>query len=96
MATNILGVSGRTTLNALIAGTTDAQVLAELAKGALRRKIPALRKALQGRFDRHHALWIGAILGHIDFLDEQIEEQPRRVEHRGPALRPQRSTNRRG
>jgi transposase len=73
VATNILGVSGRLMLDALIAGTTDPDVLAELAKGALRRKIPALREALEGRFDRHHALWIGAILNHIDFLDEQID-----------------------
>ena len=39
----------------------------------MRKKIPALREALEGRFDAHHALWIGAILAHIDFLDEQID-----------------------
>ena len=59
-------------LDALVAGTTDPQVLAELARGRLRAKLPALREALEGRFDRMHALWIGAILAHIDFLDEQI------------------------
>jgi transposase len=48
-------------------------VLAELAKGKLRKKLPALREALEGRFDAHHALWVGAILAHIDFLDEQID-----------------------
>ena len=48
-------------------------MLAELAKGALRKKLPALREALTGRFDRHHAVWVGAILNHIDFLDEQID-----------------------
>jgi transposase len=73
VASDILGASGRLMLDALIQGTTDPEVLAELAKGALRRKIPALREALEGRFDRHHALWIGAILSHIDFLDEQID-----------------------
>jgi transposase len=72
VASDILGVSGRAMLDALISGTTDPGVLAELAKGTLRRKIPALREALNGRFDRHHALWIGAILNHVDFLDEQI------------------------
>ncbi len=80
VATNILGVSGRLMLDALIAGTTDPQVLAELAKGALRRKIPALREALEGRFDRHHALWISAILNHIDFLDEQIDALSEAIE----------------
>ena len=72
VATNILGVSGRAMLEALINGTTDPEVLADLARGRLRSKIPALREALQGRFDRLHAVWIGAILNHLDFLDEQI------------------------
>ncbi len=72
VATNILGVSGRAMLEALINGTTDPEVLADLARGRLRAKIPALREALVGRFDRLHAVWIGAILNHIDFLDEQI------------------------
>jgi transposase len=65
-------VSGRKMLDALVAGTTDPEVLADLAKGRLRAKLPALREALQGRFDRMHAMWIGSILAHIDFLDEQI------------------------
>ena len=72
VATDILGVSGRRMLDALIQGTTDPEVLADLAKGRLRAKIPALREALEGRFDHLHAVWIGAILAHVDFLDEQI------------------------
>ena len=72
VASDILGASGRAMLDALIAGTTDPEVLADLAKGRLRAKIPALREALVGRFDHLHAVWIGAILAHIDFLDEQI------------------------
>ena len=42
------------------------------------KKLPALREALEGRFDHLHAVWIGAILAHIDFLDEQID-----APHRG-------------
>lgn len=72
VASDILGVSGRLMLDALVAGTTDPEVLADLAKGRLRAKLPALREALEGRFDRLHAVWIGAILAHLDFLDEQI------------------------
>jgi transposase len=72
VASDILGVSGRAMLDALVAGTTDPQVLADLAKGRLRAKIPALTEALEGRFEAHHALVIGAILAHLDFLDEQI------------------------
>jgi transposase len=73
VASDILGASGRAMLDALVAGTTDPHVLAELAKGKLRAKIPALREALVGRFDRQHALIVSAILAHLDFLDEQID-----------------------
>ena len=73
VASDILGVSGRAMLDALCGGTTDPSVLAELARGKLRAKLPALRAALEGRFEAHHALIIGAILAHLDFLDEQIE-----------------------
>jgi transposase len=73
VASNILGVSGRAMLDALVAGTTDPEVLADLARGRLRTKLPALRESLEGRFDRLHALLIGSILAHLDFLDEQID-----------------------
>jgi transposase len=73
VASDILGKSGRAMLDALVAGTTDPDVLADLAKGKLRVKIPALKQALEGRFEAHHALVIGAILAHLDFLDEHID-----------------------
>jgi transposase len=73
VAADILGKSGRDMLNALVAGTTDPAVLADLARRQMRKKIPALREALAGHVDAHHRLWIGAILRHIDFLDEQID-----------------------
>jgi len=72
VATDILGASGRAMLDALCAGTTDPEILAELAQGRMRSKIPALREALEGRFDAQHALIVSAILAHLDFLDEQI------------------------
>src|SRR5262249_30468904 len=73
VACDILGASGRAMLDALVAGTTDPAVLAELAKGRLRQKLPALREALEGRFDVEHRIVVSAILAHIDFLDEQID-----------------------
>jgi transposase len=73
VATDILGKSGRDMLDALVRGTTDPAILAELARRQMRKKIPALREALEGGFDAHHALWVGAILAHVDFLDEQID-----------------------
>lgn len=80
VASDILGASGRAMLGALVAGTTDPQVLAQLAKGRLRAKIPRLQEALVGRFDDHHALIVSAILAHIDFLDEQIERLSEAIE----------------
>jgi transposase len=85
VVTDILGVSGRLMLDALCSGTTDPEVLADLAKGKLRSKLPALREALEGRFDAQHALLIGAILAHLDFLDEQIERLSEAIEEQ---LRP--------
>lgn len=82
VATDILGKSGRDMLDALVAGTTDPNVLAELARGQLRKKIPALREALVGRFDDEHALVIGQILAHIDFLDEAIARLSEEIEER--------------
>ncbi len=73
VASDVLGASGRAMLDALVAGTTDPDVLAELARGRLRTKIPALKEALVGRFDAQHALIVSAILAHLDFLDEQIQ-----------------------
>jgi transposase len=85
VATDILGVSGRAMLDALVAGTTDPELLAELARGRLRKKLPALREALEGRFDELHALLVGSILAHLDFLDEQIERLSDAIEQQ---LRP--------
>jgi transposase len=70
VATDMMGKSGRAMLDALVSGTTDPVVLADLARGRLRKKLPALRAALQGRFDAEHVLVVGRILAHIDYLEE--------------------------
>ena len=72
VATRVLGASGRAMLDALVSGTTDPEVLAELARGRLRSKLPALRDALEGSFSSHHALMVGKIVAHVDYLDESI------------------------
>jgi transposase len=75
VATDILGKSGRDMLAALVSGTRDAEILAELARGRLRAKLPELRRALMGRFvAAHHGLIVGQILSKLDFLDEMIGE----------------------
>ena len=72
VVTDVMGASGRAMLAALVEGTTDPAVLAELARGRLRKKLPELRRALQGRFRRHHAFLVEQILAKIDFLEETI------------------------
>jgi transposase len=74
VASDILGRSGRDMLTALVAGTRDPEVLAELARGRLRAKLPVLRQALEGSFRSHHALLVGVILAKLEFLDELIGE----------------------
>lgn len=70
--TDVMGKSGRAILDALLSGPTDPIALAELARGRVRPKIPALREALRGPFRPHHAFLIGQILTKIDFLEETI------------------------
>jgi transposase len=72
VATDVMGVSSQAMLQAMLEGTTDPDVLADLAKGVLRKKLPELKKALEGRFTPHHRMLLGTILSHIDFLDETI------------------------
>jgi transposase len=73
VATDIMGVSGRMILSALVQGRADPVTMAELAKGRLRGKIPALEQALTGLVRAHHRRLLAMQLAHIDFLDEQIE-----------------------
>lgn len=80
VASDSLGVSGRLMLNALVAGERDPEVLAELAKGVLRKKIPELRKAMRGRFRDHHALLIRLSLEHCDHLEAATAELDARVD----------------
>jgi transposase len=72
VATDVMGVSGRAILEALLAGQTDTEQLAELAKGRLRKKIPLLKQALSGRIREHHRFMLAEQLSHIDYLDEAI------------------------
>ncbi|MBV9102174.1 MAG: IS110 family transposase [Candidatus Eremiobacteraeota bacterium] len=74
VATDILGKSGRAILQALIDGTHDPDILAELARGRLRRKIPLLRKALTAWFSPTHRILVSALLAHLEYLDESIEQ----------------------
>jgi transposase len=72
VATDIMGVSAMDMLEHILAGQTDPNFLAELARGVLRKKIPELRRALQGVVHRHQQLILSQLLSDIDNCEEQI------------------------
>jgi transposase len=74
----------------LVSGTTDPVALADLARGLLRKRIPALREALEGRFGAEHRLTVSQILAHIDFLDESIASLSDEIEQQTKPFKRQR------
>lgn len=80
VAADVLGASGRAMIEALIDGERRGRVLAELAKGRMRSKIPDLAMALTGRFSDHHAGLCAMHLKHIDALDELITSVDAQIE----------------
>jgi transposase len=79
---DVMGASGRAMVEALVAGTTDPQVLADLARGKLRQKLPALQRALVGRFRPVHAFLLEQILAKIDYLDEALARLTAEIDRR--------------
>jgi transposase len=86
VATDIFGKSGRQMIEALIAGERSPAVLAEMAKARMRSKRPALKEALTGRFDDHHAELARMLLDQIDGLTAQIDQLTTRIEERIAAM----------
>lgn len=82
VASGVLTMSGRNMIEALIAGERDTAVLAEMAIGRMRNKLPALIEALSGHFGPHHAVTARQILDHVDFLDACIEAVSQQVSQR--------------
>jgi transposase len=80
VATDVLGASGRAMLTAILGGEAAPEVLAELAKGRLRAKLPALRQALDGRVKSHHRVLLGQLLAHIEFLEGSIAQLTEEIE----------------
>jgi transposase len=74
VATDVMGMSGRAILRALLAGVVSPEALAELAKGRLRKKKQDLQTALQGRFRPHHTQLLTYLLAHLEFLAESMAE----------------------
>jgi len=82
VATDILGVSGRRILRALIDGATDAAVIAELAQGKLREKRPALARAVRGQIGPHQRFLLAQQLAHIEQLEATIAAVNAEIEAR--------------
>jgi transposase len=80
VSSRLTTASIRDMIEALIAKERDPRVLAELARGRMRAKIPALVEALTGRFDDHHAELATMLLAQIDGLDTQIAKLTTRIE----------------
>jgi transposase len=82
VATDVLGVSGRDMLEALIDGETDPAELADLARKRLREKIPQLQLALEGRVTDHHRFLLRMHLDHVSHLEELIGRLSARIEEK--------------
>jgi transposase len=80
VASDMFGVSGRAILSTLIDGQHDPAVLADLTRGRFRTKIGALRQALTGHFEDHHALLCTKMLSCIDTLTADIADVTLAVE----------------
>jgi transposase len=74
VASSLNTVSARAMLSAMVEGESDPRVLAELAKGRMRRKIPQLTEALTGNFDANHARLARSILHRMNLVDEALAE----------------------
>jgi transposase len=79
VATDVLGVSGRDMLQAIIHGESNPQVLADKARGKLRVKIPQLREALQGRVTEHHRFLLKLLLEEVIQFETWIERVSQRI-----------------
>lgn len=73
VASDIMGVSVREMLAAIIAGKDDPEALAQLAKGRMRNKIADLERALTGTIKANHRLLLTLHLEHIDDLNAKLE-----------------------
>ncbi len=82
VVSDIQGVSAQAMLKALVQGTTDAQALAELARGRLRCKLEELERALTGRVRPHHRFLLAELLAHLAFVDERIAHLEAEIERR--------------
>lgn len=80
VASDVLGVSGREMIRALIAGCTDAPAMAELARRRLREKLPELREALMGKVTDHHRFMLKMLMEQVEQVEAQVLVFDERIE----------------
>lgn len=80
VASDVMGVSGRAMLRALIQGEQTPRQIAELARRKLRGKIPQLEQSLEGHVNEHHRFLLGMHLEHVEYLEGLIERLSARIE----------------
>jgi transposase len=82
VVSNVMGKSGQRMVAAMIEGISDAEALAELARGTLRRKLPQLQQALNGQIEAHHRVLLGRIFAHMSFLEDSIHHLQLEIDQR--------------
>ncbi len=82
VATDLRGVSARQMLDGLVAGNHDVNLLADLARGRLRDKLPQLQRALAGRVGAHQRFLLAQQLAHLDTLDDLVGQLSAEVQQR--------------
>jgi transposase len=80
VATDVLGVSGRQIIQALLAGRQSPGQMADLARGRMRSKIDSLAAALEGHVTEHHRFMLGTLWDHLRFLDKAVDSLDARIE----------------
>lgn len=80
VASDVMGVSGRNMIQAMIAGQEDPAILADLARKRLREKIPELREALKGGVREHHRFMLKQLMAQVEMLEDQIAAFEARIE----------------
>jgi transposase len=88
VASDVLGKSGRAILAAMLRGEQNVETLADLAERKLRKKIPELKRALEGHVTEHHRYLLGRLLSHVGYLERQKEQLSARIGRRLDELLP--------
>ena len=82
VASDVMGVSARAMLEAMVFGVEDPEELAQIAKGRMRTKLPQLEAALQGLMGAHQRMMLQTQLSHLDFLDQAIAQLDEEIANR--------------